>query len=155
MHRGLWGPQWGPPGPLRSFTDPPLSGRGPWTSACGHILCTAWGAVCWCRTQPLWPIPRAWCRRPAGNLQWTPSCRSPRPSARPRHTGNICLVWQVVPRKEIILRSNSPWGFYPFQLPDSPKGASRAGFWRAAALYDKRLLPPSFKSPHVRPVHAS
>ena len=25
-------------------------------------------------------------------------------------------------RKEIILRSNSPWGFYPFQLPDSPKG---------------------------------
>ena len=25
-------------------------------------------------------------------------------------------------RKEIILRSNSPWGFYPFQPPDSPKG---------------------------------
>ena len=25
-------------------------------------------------------------------------------------------------RKEIILRSNSPWGFYPFQHPDSPKG---------------------------------
>ena len=25
-------------------------------------------------------------------------------------------------RKEIILRSNSPWGFYPFQLPNSPKG---------------------------------
>ena len=24
--------------------------------------------------------------------------------------------------KEIILRSNSPWGFYPFQPPDSPKG---------------------------------
>ena len=98
MHRGLWGPQWGPPGPLRSFTGPPLSGRGPWTSACGHILCTAWGAVCWCRTQPLWPIPRAWCRRPAGNLQWTPSCRSLRPSARPLHTGNTCLAWQVVPR---------------------------------------------------------
>ena len=31
------------------------------------------------------------------------------------------LVKQDV-RKEIILRSNSPWGFYPFQPPDSPKG---------------------------------
>ena len=25
-------------------------------------------------------------------------------------------------RKEIIFRSNSPWGFYPFQPPNSPKG---------------------------------
>ena len=24
--------------------------------------------------------------------------------------------------EEIILRSNSPWGFYPFQPPNSPKG---------------------------------
>ena len=24
--------------------------------------------------------------------------------------------------KEIIFRSNSPWGFYPFQPPNSPKG---------------------------------
>ena len=24
--------------------------------------------------------------------------------------------------KEIILRSNSPWGFHPFQPPNSPKG---------------------------------
>ena len=34
-------------------------------------------------------------------------------------TGVLCMD---ADRKEIILRSNSPWGFYPFQLPDSPKG---------------------------------
>ena len=28
-----------------------------------------------------------------------------------------CLTVKRQTRKEIILRSNSPWGFYPFQLP--------------------------------------
>ena len=108
MHRGLWGPQWGPPGPPRPFTGPPPSGRGPWTSACGHILCMAWGAACWCHTPLLLPTPRAWCRRPAGNLQRTPSCRSLRPSARLRHIGNTCLAWQAVPRH---LLPSVAWAF--------------------------------------------
>ena len=101
MHRGLWGPQWGPPGPPRPFTGPPLPGRGLWTSAYGHILCTAWGAACWCRMPLLSPTPRAWCRRSAGNLQWTPSCRSLRPSARLRHTGSTCPAWQAVLRQQL------------------------------------------------------
>ena len=46
-------------------------------------------------------------------------------------------------------------GLLPIPAPRLTQGASRAGFWRAAALYDKRLLPPSFRSPHVRPVRAS
>ena len=46
-------------------------------------------------------------------------------------------------------------GLPPSPAPKLTQGASRAGFWRAAALYDKRLLPPSFRLPHVRPVHAS
>ena len=46
-------------------------------------------------------------------------------------------------------------GLLPIPAPRLTQGASHAGFWRAAALYDKRLLPPSFRSPHVRPVHAS
>ena len=29
--------------------------------------------------------------------------------------------------KEIILSSNSPWGFCPFHHPDSPKGPKRLG----------------------------
>ena len=43
----------------------------------------------------------------------------------------------------------------PIPAPTLTQGASRAGIRRAAALYDKRLLPPSFKLPHARPVHAS
>ena len=46
-------------------------------------------------------------------------------------------------------------GLLPIPTPKLTQGASRAGFWRAAALYDKRLPPPSFRLPHVRPVHAS
>ena len=46
-------------------------------------------------------------------------------------------------------------GLPPIPAPKLTQGASRAGFWRAAALYDKRLLPLSFRLPHVRPVHAS
>ena len=46
-------------------------------------------------------------------------------------------------------------GLLPIPAPKLTQGASRAGFWRAAALYDKRLPPPSFMLPHVRPVHAS
>ena len=46
-------------------------------------------------------------------------------------------------------------GLLPILAPRLTQGASRAGIWRAAALYDKRLLPPPFRSPHVRPVHAS
>ena len=46
-------------------------------------------------------------------------------------------------------------GLLPVPAPRLTQGASRAGTWRAAALYDKRLLPPPFRSPHVRPVHAS
>ena len=34
-------------------------------------------------------------------------------------------------------------GLPPIPAPRLTQGASRAGFWRAAALYDKRLLPPS------------
>ena len=45
-------------------------------------------------------------------------------------------------------------GLLPIPAPRLTQGASRAGFWRAAALYDKRLPPPSFRLPHVRPVHA-
>ena len=48
-----------------------------------------------------------------------------------------------------------PMGLLPIPAPRLTQGASRAGFWRAAALYDKRLPPPSFRLPHVRPVHAS
>ena len=44
-------------------------------------------------------------------------------------------------------------GLLPIPAPRLTQGASRAGFWRAAALYDKRLPPPSFRLPHVRPVH--
>ena len=40
-------------------------------------------------------------------------------------------------------------------LPPIPAPRLTQGFWRAAALYDKRLPPPSFRLPHVRPVHAS
>ena len=43
-------------------------------------------------------------------------------------------------------------GLLPIPAPKLTQGASRAGVWRAAALYDKRLLPPSFRLPHVRPV---
>ena len=46
-------------------------------------------------------------------------------------------------------------GLLPIPAPRLTQGASHAGFWRAAALYDKRLLPPSFRSSHVRPVRAS
>ena len=46
-------------------------------------------------------------------------------------------------------------GLLPIPAPRRNQGASHAGIWRAAALYDKRLLPPSFKLHHVRPVHAS
>ena len=46
-------------------------------------------------------------------------------------------------------------GLLPIPAPKLTQGASRAGFWRAAALYDKRLPPPSLRLPHVRPVHAS
>ena len=46
-------------------------------------------------------------------------------------------------------------GLLPIPAPRLTQGASRADIWRAAALYDKRLLPPSVKLPHVRPVHAS
>ena len=46
-------------------------------------------------------------------------------------------------------------GLLPIPAPKLTQGASRAGFWRAAALYDKRFPPPSFMLPHVRPVHAS
>ena len=42
-------------------------------------------------------------------------------------------------------------GLLPIPAPKLTQGASRAGFWRAAALYDKRLPPPSFRLPHVRP----
>ena len=42
-------------------------------------------------------------------------------------------------------------GLLPIPAPRLTQGASRAGIWRAAALYDKRLLPPSFKLPHVSP----
>jgi hypothetical protein len=31
-------------------------------------------------------------------------------------------------------------GLLPIPAPKLTQGASRAGFWRAAALYDKRLL---------------
>ena len=34
-------------------------------------------------------------------------------------------------------------GLLPIPAPKLTQGASRAGFWRAAALYDKRLPPPS------------
>ena len=40
-------------------------------------------------------------------------------------------------------------GLLPIPAPRLTQGASRAGFWRAAALYDKRLPPPSFRLPHV------
>ena len=40
-------------------------------------------------------------------------------------------------------------GLLPIPTPRLTQGASRAGFWRAAALYDKRLPPPSFRLPHV------
>ena len=40
-------------------------------------------------------------------------------------------------------------GLPPIPAPKLTQGASRAGFWRAAALYDKRLLPPSFRLPHT------
>ena len=40
-------------------------------------------------------------------------------------------------------------GLLPIPAPKLTQGASRAGFWRAAALYDKRLPPPSFRLPHV------
>ena len=46
-------------------------------------------------------------------------------------------------------------GLLPIPDPKLTQGASCAGFWRPAALYDKRLPPPSVRLPHVRPVHAS
>ena len=43
-------------------------------------------------------------------------------------------------------------GLLPIPSPRFTQGASRAGIRRAAALYDKRLLPPSFtfaqRAPH-------
>ena len=42
---------------------------------------------------------------------------------------------KLLERKEIILRSNSP-----IPAPKLTQGASRAGFWRAAALYDCQAL---------------
>ena len=38
-------------------------------------------------------------------------------------------------------------GLLPIPSPTFTQGASRAGIGRAAALYDKWLLPPSFDSP--------
>ena len=38
-------------------------------------------------------------------------------------------------------------GLLPIPAPKLTQGVSRAGFWRAAALYDKRLPPPSFRLP--------
>ena len=46
-------------------------------------------------------------------------------------------------------------GLLPIPSPRPTQGAGRAGNWRAAALYDKTLLPPSFKFPLGKPVHAS
>ena len=46
-------------------------------------------------------------------------------------------------------------GLLPIPSPRFTQGASRAGIRRAAALYDKRLLPPSFTSfpgPHTAPL---
>ena len=46
----------------------------------------------------------------------------------PRATFTVCFPGTALVgppkegRKEIILRSNSPWGFHPFQPPNSPKG---------------------------------
>ena len=37
-------------------------------------------------------------------------------------TQPLPFVIKAIQRKEIILRSNSPWGFCPFHHPDSPKG---------------------------------
>ena len=45
-------------------------------------------------------------------------------------------------------------GLLPIPSPRFIQGASRAGI-RRAALYDKRLLPPSFTFAHRKPVHAS
>ena len=36
--------------------------------------------------------------------------------------GLVHMLGSTQGRKEIILRSNSPWGFCPFHHPDSPKG---------------------------------
>ena len=44
-------------------------------------------------------------------------------------------------------------GLLPIPAPRLTQGASHAGFWRAAALYDKRLLPPSFVMPTQMNVH--
>jgi len=41
-------------------------------------------------------------------------------------------------------------GLLPIPSPRFTQGASRAGIRRAAALYDKRLLPPSFTFAHRR-----
>ena len=46
-------------------------------------------------------------------------------------------------------------GLLPIPSARFTQGASRAGIRRAAALYDKRLLPPSFTFAHRKPVHAS
>ena len=46
-------------------------------------------------------------------------------------------------------------GLLPIPSPRFTQGASRVGIRRAAALYDKRLLPPSFTFAQGKPVHAS
>ena len=43
-------------------------------------------------------------------------------SSPPTIARSAKMQLQDHPRKEIILRSNSPWGFHPFQPPNSPKG---------------------------------
>ena len=69
---------------------------------------------------------------PIGNSK-APTClthtttRKPMPCSELERFANQtatenALVHNIRKRKEIILRSNSPWGFYPFQPPDSPKG---------------------------------
>ena len=40
-------------------------------------------------------------------------------------------------------------GLLPIPAPRLTQGASRAGFWRAAALYDKRLLSGGSKNQDV------
>ena len=45
-----------------------------------------------------------------------------RPNQNRPQISTVRTLDKPYPRKEIILRSNSPWGFYPFQPPDSPKG---------------------------------
>ena len=46
-------------------------------------------------------------------------------------------------------------GLLPIPSPRFTQGASHAGIRRAAALYDKRLLPPSVTFALGKPVHAS